>query len=136
MSIANDFRAKMDVALDSADRSRGDSSQDARRARLQQDLDIAGLVLMPKEMLAAYTITIEALQAQVAARDAEIVRLSGLIDPIDTNEREAIEQAIRVTEYKYFGDYEMSGDQVEAVEQLALTAQRYLARAALGQGEG
>jgi len=75
MSIASDFRTKMDVALGSADRTRGDSSQDSRRARLQQDLDIAELVLMPKEMLATYTTTIEALQAQAVAKDAEIAEL-------------------------------------------------------------
>jgi hypothetical protein len=50
--------------------------------------------------------------------------MANLIEP---EERAAIERAIKATEYKYFGDYEMSDDQREAVEQLVLTAQRYLA---------
>lgn len=54
-------------------------------------------------------------------------------------EIEAIESAIRATEYKYFGDYEMSDDQREAVDQLVLTAQHRLAALqgpSSGEGEG
>ena len=50
VSIASGFRAKMDVALRSADDTRGLGS-DARRTGLMQDLDRAGLVLIEKEML-------------------------------------------------------------------------------------
>lgn len=49
-------------------------------------------------------------------------------------ERAEIEAAIKKTEYKYFGDYEMSDDQHEAVDQLVLTAKHYLA--ALTKSEG
>ncbi|WP_347270624.1 hypothetical protein [Rhizorhabdus histidinilytica] len=41
-------------------------------------------------------------------------------------EIEAIEDAIRATEYKYFGDYEMSDEQREAVDQLVLTARHHI----------
>lgn len=50
-------------------------------------------------------------------------------------ERIAIEKAIRATEYKYFGDYEMSDDQREAVDQLVLTARNYLALTPTKGGE-
>ena len=40
--------------------------------------------------------------------------------------REKITKAIRATEYKYFGDYEMSDDQRDAVDQLVLAARAYL----------
>lgn len=36
--------------------------------------------------------------------------------------KEDLEEAIRETEYKYFGDYEMSEDQREAVKKLVLFA--------------
>lgn len=44
-----------------------------------------------------------------------------------TVEREAIERAIKATEYKYFGDYEMSDDQREAVDVLVQAARHRLA---------
>lgn len=53
MSIASNFRAKMDVALDSADRTNVLPERDARRARLHRDLDDAGLILMEKDMMVA-----------------------------------------------------------------------------------
>jgi acyl CoA:acetate/3-ketoacid CoA transferase beta subunit len=52
MSIASHFRGKMDVALKSADRTRGIGDV-SRRAELQSDLDEAGLCLIEKEMVAA-----------------------------------------------------------------------------------
>lgn len=51
MSIASNFRAKMDVALDSAYQSRL-LSPDARRTKLMQDLDKAGLILVEKSAIA------------------------------------------------------------------------------------
>lgn len=44
-----------------------------------------------------------------------------------TVEREAIERAIKATEYKYFGDYEMSDDQRESVDVLVEAARHRLA---------
>jgi len=52
MSIASNFRSKMDAALNSADASKG-MGADARRTQLMQDLDKAGLMLIEKDMVAA-----------------------------------------------------------------------------------
>lgn len=41
--------------------------------------------------------------------------------------RAELEKAIKATEYKYFGDYEMSADQREAVDVLVFHAQKLLA---------
>ena len=58
---------------------------------------------------------------------ADAIMALAAIPTTDAGERAAIERAIRHTEYKYFGDYEMSDDQRDAVDQLVLTARRYLA---------
>lgn len=62
MSIASAFRNKMDAALVSADRTRG-NGPDSRRAQLQRDLDQAGYVLIEKEMVAALMDRIKELSA-------------------------------------------------------------------------
>lgn len=51
LSVSDAFRTKMDVALSSADRSKG-SGADGRRTDLMQDLDRAGLIIMEKEIVA------------------------------------------------------------------------------------
>lgn len=42
-------------------------------------------------------------------------------------DREAVERAIKATEYKYFGDYEMSDDQRAAVDTLVAVARALIA---------
>lgn len=46
------------------------------------------------------------------------------------DEREALAKAIKVTEYKYFGDYEFSEGQHEAVETLVAFARKALSHPA------
>lgn len=45
---------------------------------------------------------------------------------ITNSEAEALRSAIKATEYKYFGDYELSPDQWVAVDTLVAFAQRHL----------
>ncbi|HWT40050.1 MAG TPA: hypothetical protein VN081_02155 [Dongiaceae bacterium] len=52
MSIASNFRAKMDVALKEADKTVG-MNDDARRTCLLQAFDRADLILIEKSMIAA-----------------------------------------------------------------------------------
>lgn len=52
MSIADSFRRKMDVALSSADQSKGGGA-DGRRTDLMQALDAAGLMIVEKEIVAS-----------------------------------------------------------------------------------
>lgn len=63
MSIASHFRSKMDVALNSADQSRG-LRPDARRARLQIELDREDLMIVEKSMVAALMEKAQAAGAQ------------------------------------------------------------------------
>lgn len=79
MSIASHFRAKMDVALNSADCSL-DCDLDARRTNLAQALDAADLILMDK--------------ASVNALFDSIAELKSLTPRADRTEREAIEAAL------------------------------------------
>lgn len=53
MSVAANFRRKMDVVLASADGTRGELGEDSRRAALSRDLNEAGLMLVEKEMISA-----------------------------------------------------------------------------------
>lgn len=61
MSIAQNFRRKMDVALASADASKG-QGDDARRASLARDIDQADLLLVEKAYVATLFETIEKLR--------------------------------------------------------------------------
>ncbi|RYF22576.1 MAG: hypothetical protein EOO77_03855 [Oxalobacteraceae bacterium] len=45
---------------------------------------------------------------------------------MDKDKAEALRAAIQTTEYKYFGDYELSPDQWAAVDTLVAFAQRHL----------
>jgi len=42
------------------------------------------------------------------------------------DEIEALQSAIKTTEYKYFGDYELSSEQWKAIDTLVEFAQRHL----------
>jgi len=55
-------------------------------------------------------------------------------DPIACAEGEKLRAAIRKTEYKYFGDYEMSDDQRAAVDTLVEFAERHLAMKRTAEG--
>jgi hypothetical protein len=61
VSIASQFRDKMDIALASADRTRG-ADADLRRAELLRDLDKADFALMDKESVRALMDTITTLK--------------------------------------------------------------------------
>lgn len=61
MSIASNFRNKMDVALNAADKSVG-MNPDARRAALFQAFNEAELILIEKEMIGAFMERIKELQ--------------------------------------------------------------------------
>lgn len=52
----------------------------------------------------------------------------------DREIQEKIKRAIKMTEYKYFGDYEFTPDQRDAVDTLVDAAQGYLALLAKQEG--
>ena len=61
----------------------------------------------------------------VKCREIAAEALANLPQQAETDEGDRIAAAIKATEYKYFGDYEMSDEQREAVDVLVETAKRY-----------